>query len=128
MKLIPALLLSTVLVTAGCKTTLSAPPANSGAVDLVDYNANLILEPAHAFALDVSNAVLSTDPNVHIELTAAQKQILITLNKSINVAAGLEKAYHASPSVAAQTALTAAANVVQSNLSSAQSVITLPAK
>lgn len=110
----------------GCKTANTPLPA--GAADSVDANANEILQPAHAFALTLSNAVLSTDPNVHIELTAAQKNVLIVLNKSLNIADALEIAYHGAPTPANANALQSASKTVEQNLASAQSIITLPAK
>jgi hypothetical protein len=121
-KILPVIALSAALAVSGCKTTATLPP-NTGAVDIVDYTANEILQPAHAFALALSTAVQSTDPNIHIELTAAQKNVLIALNKSLNIADALEIAYHASPSTAQASQLTAAANQVQENLASAQSII-----
>lgn len=124
MKILPAIALSAALAVSGCKTTQTLPPG-TGAVDIVDYTANEILQPAHAFALALSNAVQSTDPNVHIDLTDAQKNVLITLNKSLNIADALEIAYHSNPSVSQQAALTSAANTVQQNLASAQAIISI---
>lgn len=117
------LLLSLCLILTACN--VKPGPLPGGAVDSVDANANEILQPAHAFALTLSNAVLSTDPNVHIELTAAQKSVLVTLNKSLNVADALEIAYHKTPSPANANAVVSASQTVQQNLASAQSIITV---
>ena len=114
-------LAAAMMATVGCKTVTAKLPV--GAVDTVDATANEILQPAHAFALTITNAVLSTDPNVHIELTAAQKAILVDLNKSINIADTLEIAYHAHPTAANATVLQAATATVQTNLSAAQVAI-----
>lgn len=124
-KILKALALAAVLM-AGCKAVNAPLPA--GAVDAIDANANEILQPAHAFAQTITAAVQSTDPNVHIELTAAQKGILIALNKSLNVADTLEIAYHANPVAANAGALTSAFQTVQTNLVSAQSTITVSTK
>lgn len=121
MKLAIALLSLTLIV--GCK--LNTGPLPAGAVDSIDATANEILQPAHAFALTISTAVLSTDPNVHVELTPAQKNVLLILNKSLNVADKLEIAYHSQPNPANANALQSASLTVQQNLASAQSIITV---
>lgn len=106
----------------GCKTVANQPLAPA-AKDAVDDNANRILETAHSFAKTVSDARTSTDPAVHIDLTAAQDNVLIILNKSLNAADALEQGYHALPSTDSATKLTAATQTVEQNLASAQSII-----
>src|ERR1700751_1501904 len=93
-KLLAPLLL--LLALTGCMKQVSAP-LPSMVVDSVDAMVNSILQPAHAFAADLTAAVQSTDPQVHIELTATQKALLIKLNQALNIADPLEQAYHAQP-------------------------------
>lgn len=107
----------------GCNKTPAPLPAL--AADATDAHANEVLQPAHAFAARITAAVQSTDPQVHIELTAQQKSILVNLNKALNVADGLEQAYHANATPAAATQLNAATAKVQTALSSAQTIITV---
>jgi len=121
------LLLATAGLVAGCAVKANAPlPA--GAVDAVDANANLILQPAHAFALDVSTAILSADPAQHIELTAAQKNVVLDLNKALNIADKAEIAYHASATPDGAALLKSSVAAVQTALVAAQAAITVPAK
>jgi hypothetical protein len=112
---------------AGCATQATLP---TGAVDSVDANANEILQPAHAFAVTITAAVQSTDPNVHIELSPAQKTALIDLNKALNLADALEIAYHGTPTAANANALKAAAANVSTAFGTVQSTLgaTLTAK
>lgn len=124
-KYLAPLLLAVALT--GCAKQVNAPlPAL--AVDQIDATVNSILQPAHAFAADLSAAVLSTDPQVHIELTAAQKNILIQLNKALNVADPLEQAYHALPTSITATQLQNAAAQVSTAFSAAQVAIPVTGK
>lgn len=110
----------------GCKTVQAPLPAM--AADQVDADANTILQPAHAFASRLSAAVLSTDPQVHIELTPAQKTVLLTLNKALNVADPLEQAYHTQPTSNAASQLQAATAKVYTAFTAAQTAIPVPGK
>jgi hypothetical protein len=111
----------------GCAHQVNAPlPAL--AVDQIDATVNSILQPAHAFAADLSAAVLSTDPQVHIELSPAQKAILVKLNQALNVADPLEQAYHAQPTSITATQLQNAASQVSTAFSAAQAAIPVTGK
>lgn len=115
-------------IVSGCKTAGTNPAAIApGARDQVDSDANEALQPAYAFAKRITSAVQSTDPAVHIELTAAQKNVLNELNKSINIAAALLQAYHATPDPASVANLKTATQKVNQDLGSAQTIITVPA-
>jgi hypothetical protein len=114
-------------VMVGCAKQVNAPlPAM--AVDQVDADVNSILQPAHAFAAALTKAVQSTDPQVHIELTAAQKSVLVALNKALNIADPLEQAYHAQPTSTAATQLQTAAAQVSSAFTAAQAAIPVTGK
>lgn len=111
----------------GCAKQVNAPlPAM--AVDQVDATVNSILQPAHAFAARLSAAVLSTDPQVHIELTPVQKSILVKLNQALNVADPLEQAYHAQPTSISAAQLQTAAAQVSTAFSAAQTAIPVTGK
>jgi len=106
----------------GCAKHVNAPlPA--GAVDSIDASTNSILQAAHAFAARITAAVQSTDPNVHIDLTASQKSVLVNLNKALNIADGLEKSYHQNATSVTANALNAAVANVTAALTAAQSII-----
>jgi hypothetical protein len=114
-------------VMVGCAKQVNAPlPAM--AVDQVDADANTILQPAHAFAARLTAAVLSTDPQVHIELTASQKSVLMALNKALNIADPLEQAYHAQPTSTAASQLQAATTKVSTAFTAAQAAIPVTGK
>jgi hypothetical protein len=98
------------------------------AVDQIDADANSILQPAHAFAAALTKAVLSTDPQVHIELTPTQKSVLVALNKALNFADPLEQAYHALPTSNTASQLQAAAAKVYTAFSAAQAAIPVTGK
>lgn len=72
----------------GCAHTVTAPPP--GAVNAIDGNANLVLQPIHAFLLSVSTDVQSGK----LTLTATQREVLDTANKAANTADAAEIAYH----------------------------------
>lgn len=112
-----------VLALGGCRAVNA--PLPTGAVDQVDASTNSILQAAHAFASDLTQAVLSIDPQVHIELTTPQKQLLVNLNKALNIADSLEIAYHKNATSTTASALQAATAKVQMALSAAQAVISL---
>ena len=116
--LFPFIVVSMLAFTVGCATKANLP---TGAVDSVDANANEILQPAHAFAAALTAAVQSTDPNVHITLTATQLTALEDLNKALNFADPLEQAYHALPNAANANALKAASATVSTDLSTVES-------
>lgn len=110
----------------GCKTVTAPLPAQ--AVDQIDATANTILQPAHAFAADISASVLSTDPQKHIDLTATQTSVLVKLNQALNIADPLEQAYHANPTSATSAQLQSADQQVSTALSAAQTAIPIPGK
>lgn len=115
-------LIISVLFLSGCVHQVNAP-LPSGAINQLDATTNSLLQTAHAFAARVSSAVQSTDPNIHIELSATQKGLLNALNRSLNIADPLEQAYHASGAPSSASALQSAANDVKSKLTAAQSGI-----
>jgi hypothetical protein len=114
-------------VMAGCAKQVNAPlPAL--AVDQIDATVNSILQPAHAFAASLTKAVQSTDPQVHIELTASQKAILVALNQALNFADPLEQAYHKFPTSTSAAQLQTAAGQVSTAFSAAQAAIPVTGK
>jgi hypothetical protein len=121
------LVLTGMLTLTGClhQVVTSTPAAAlpAGAVDKVDADVNTILQPAHAFAADITAAVLSTDPQVHIELTAAQKTVLAKLNQVLNIADPLEQAYHALPTAASAAQLKSAAADVSTAFTAARTAL-----
>lgn len=112
---------------SGCARQVNAPlPA--GAINTFDADTNSVLQAAHAFASEMTARVLSTDPSVHIELTSAQKSILVNLNQALNIADPLEIAYHSAPTAANQAALQGAMPAVKSSFTNAQAAIPLAGK
>lgn len=120
-KILFAAAIYAMVLLSGCKQVNA--PLPGGAMDQVDATANSILQPAHAFASRMSSAVLSTDPQVHIELTAAQKTLLVNLNKALNIADPLEQAYHQLPTSTGAVQLQSATSNVSTSLTAAQSAI-----
>ncbi len=119
--LVLAVLLSVTAVVSGCRAVNAPLPA--GAPNAVDATANETLQSAHAFAADITAAIQSTDPNVHITLTPAQITAVNNLNKALNIADALLISYHQSQSPTVATQLNAAVGNVQTSLASAQSLV-----
>ena len=110
---------------SGCAHQVNAPlPAN--AVNAFDADANSVLQTAYGFVTPLNAAVQSTDPTVHIELTATQKDLLNKLNMSLNIAIPLEQAYHRVPTTANQQALQSALPSVKTALANAQAAVPVP--
>lgn len=120
------ILLPLLLLLAGCKPV--SAPLPPMAVDQIDATTNSILQPAHAFAAAISAAVQSTDPQVHISLTQTQLNLLIGLNKALNIADPLEQAYHAKPNLTSAAQLQSATATVSNAFSAAQTAIPVSGK